>query len=206
MAHAGMSAQKTALDLDRLADLAGIEPSYRDYFGRLVVASDDAKRAVLRALGIACDSDGDIARAIALLEERPWRRVLEPVTTVTAGAPARIAITLPANVPGRTLSWRIVHEDGAEQDGTCAFDDLPAQAAHDVDGVVDERRVLELRATLPEGYHRFALLGFADAALIVAPARCYLPPAVERGAKVWGIAVQMYALRSHRNWSWEWPR
>ena len=36
--------------------------------------------------------------------------------------------------------------------------------------------------------------------LIVCPARCYQPPALEDGGRVWGPAIQLYALRSARNW------
>jgi 4-alpha-glucanotransferase len=37
--------------------------------------------------------------------------------------------------------------------------------------------------------------------LIVVPTRCWLPPVLERGSKVWGIATQLYLLRSKTNWS-----
>jgi (1->4)-alpha-D-glucan 1-alpha-D-glucosylmutase len=39
-------------------------------------------------------------------------------------------------------------------------------------------------------------MGASEAA---APARCYLPPAVSEG-RIWGFAVQLYGLRSERNW------
>ena len=32
------------------------------------------------------------------------------------------------------------------------------------------------------------------------PDVAYLPPELERGARAWGIAVNLYALRSARNW------
>lgn len=38
------------------------------------------------------------------------------------------------------------------------------------------------------------------AAPVGGPARCHLPPSLTRGARVWGFAVQLYALRSSRNW------
>src|SRR3569623_2101437 len=36
--------------------------------------------------------------------------------------------------------------------------------------------------------------------LIVTPARCYLPPALQDSARVWGLGVQLYSQRSQRNW------
>ena len=52
-------------------------------------------------------------------------------------------------------------------------------------------------ADLPEGYHRLdaasrATRCSARARVIVVPARCYLPPALAAGGRVWGAAVQLY--------------
>ena len=71
-----------------------------------------------------------------------------------------------------------------------------------------KRRGLHLpvtAATLGEGYHRFELQGADDAesaatTLIVAPSRCYEPPALAGGGRVWGPSVQLYSIRSRRNW------
>jgi len=56
---------------------------------------------------------------------------------------------------------------------------------------------------LPMGYHRLAVR-LADRRiempLLAAPERCYLPPALRGDGRVWGLAVQLYALRSPHNW------
>ena len=36
--------------------------------------------------------------------------------------------------------------------------------------------------------------------LLVAPARCHLPPPLAAGGRAWGWAVQLYALRSRASW------
>ena len=74
----------------------------------------------------------------------------------------------------------------------------------DVDG--EERRAVQLGlpATLAPGYHRLEMLEgiepLAHATLIVAPDRCYLPETLAQGGRAWGAALQLYALRSARNW------
>lgn len=51
---------------------------------------------------------------------------------------------------------------------------------------------------LPAGYHRLLIKG-AETFVIAAPRTAWLPDAMERG-RVWGLAVQLYGLRSARNW------
>jgi 4-alpha-glucanotransferase len=56
---------------------------------------------------------------------------------------------------------------------------------------------------LPLGYHRLTVRsterGEAHAMLIVTPPACHLPPAMEHG-RLWALAVQLYSLRSDRDW------
>ena len=56
-----------------------------------------------------------------------------------------------------------------------------------------------LPGDLPDGYHR--IVGrTGSTALVVVPPRCHLPPSLVRGGRVWGWAVQVYALRSRTSW------
>jgi (1->4)-alpha-D-glucan 1-alpha-D-glucosylmutase len=186
--------------IDRLAELAGIEPSYRDYFGREIVVERATKVALLRALGLDVSSDDAVAQAIERLESGPWLRVLEPVTIAMQGTTPRVALTMPAADVPASVAWSIVEEGGALHGGTAALAPLAAVATRMLHGVPYERHIVELAVQPTLGYHRVAFDGIGESALIVAPTRCYLPPAVDRGAKVWGLAVQLYGLRSARNW------
>ena len=56
---------------------------------------------------------------------------------------------------------------------------------------------------LPQGYHQLTLSQGAQrwqTRIIIAPGRCYHPPAIEQGEKLWGALVQLYTLRSDDNW------
>ncbi|HEX8135267.1 MAG TPA: 4-alpha-glucanotransferase, partial [Actinomycetes bacterium] len=57
----------------------------------------------------------------------------------------------------------------------------------------------ELPGDLPPGRHRVEGRG-GSTALVVAPGRCHLPPALAAGGRAWGWAVQLYALRSRASW------
>jgi 4-alpha-glucanotransferase len=195
------SEENAARDLERLSELAGIEPSYQDYFGRTFLVSQATKRAVLSALGFAIGSAAEIETSLTMLEEAPWRRMLEPVIVATRSArrPLRVPITLPQSDSARLLRWEIACEDGHARQGEVRFDALRFAGTRSCRDGVMVRRILEIAAGSPAGYHRISVDG-ARGALIVAPPQCYLPRALSRGAKLWGIAVQLYGLRSRRNW------
>ncbi len=56
---------------------------------------------------------------------------------------------------------------------------------------------------LPEGYHQLTLHQDDQqwhCRIIVAPTRCYEPPALLAGKSLWGACVQLYTLRSTHNW------
>ncbi|MCV4566807.1 4-alpha-glucanotransferase, partial [Escherichia coli] len=64
---------------------------------------------------------------------------------------------------------------------------------------------IDLPETLPLGYHRLQLLSaegveLTHCEIIVCPHRCHVPPALQRGERLWGVTVQLYALRSARQW------
>jgi 4-alpha-glucanotransferase/(1->4)-alpha-D-glucan 1-alpha-D-glucosylmutase len=195
-----MTGTEIGAGIDRLAELAGIEPSYRDYFGREIVVQRATKVALLNALGLDVRSDEAVAQSIERLENGPWLRALEPVTIAMQGTPPRIALTMPSGVVPPAVAWQICEEGGSVHGGESAFAPLATVATRTIGGVAYERRIVELPVQPLLGYHRIAFDGIGESALIVAPTRCYLPPAIDRGAKVWGLAVQLYGLRSARNW------
>ena len=68
-----------------------------------------------------------------------------------------------------------------------------------LEGGLERALPAELPGELPPGRHR--VVGRTRATtLVVAPARCHLPPALEGGGRAWGWAAQLYAARSRSSW------
>jgi (1->4)-alpha-D-glucan 1-alpha-D-glucosylmutase len=185
--------------LDRLAQAAGIDDSYVDYWGTTRVASAETKTHMLRALGYPVDDERSCERALARIVEAPWLRPLEPVAVVVQGAPLCVTVTLPAAEAMARLHWVVREESGATHEGSFVPAELALAQTRVVDGTAYERRTLELAVRPEPGYHRL-IVGKNELRLIVAPPRCYLPAALEEGARLWGFVVQLYALRSRVNW------
>ncbi|MCP5418909.1 MAG: 4-alpha-glucanotransferase [Gammaproteobacteria bacterium] len=195
--------------LDRLAALAGIEPFYHDVLGNLHEADSGAKRTLLNALGFAVTDDGAVEKSMQAHEQRSWRRTLEPIVIIPAEQqPGTVPITLPVDPAGAFVQWTLTEEDGAVHEGRVNLTDLPVTAIYTIDERLVERRGLRLPEFLPEGYHKLSVrVEYADlttqvgsTSVVVAPRTCYGPQDAVPDTRLWGVAVQLYSLRSARNW------
>ena len=193
--------------MSRLSDLAalhGIEPGYHDVWGHWHATPDAAHRALLAAMGVQAPDDDAIESALAQARRRRWSQVLPPVTVMRRTKLREgIRVQLPQSALGRPLAWRIVEESGEEREERFDPFQLPTLEDHR-EGELDVRAfTLPLPQDLPEGYHRLSIVHGADpagsGALVVVPERCYLPPTLAEGARLWGPAVQLYAVKSGRN-------
>jgi 4-alpha-glucanotransferase len=179
-----------------------VERGYVDALGTRRDLSDDQLRTILAALGLAVKTEEeDVARSLRACEEAPWRRALAPVQVASpAPWPARVPVTLPSG-SASTLHWRLEQEGGLIHSGAAEWKALPLMAERTVDTGPVERRLLDLKLELPEGYHRLMLKeGSAQMALIIAPPRCYVPSAAGSMSPCWGLAVQLYGVRREDDW------
>jgi malto-oligosyltrehalose trehalohydrolase/4-alpha-glucanotransferase len=194
---AGKQRQDTALD--QLAERMGIEPEFRNAHGNMVQASADTKRRLLAAMGVRAETEDEARTALEELDRAEWLAPLRPIVVVPAHAGSGFGIVLPADTG--QITWRLTLEDGGERTGSLAFEELERLADREVDGRSLQRRRLTLPPDLPWGYHRLELdPGASATTLVVSPGRCWLPPVLAKGRRLWGIAVQLYLLRSATDW------
>lgn len=193
--------------LDRLCTICGVEPGYYDVWGKAHEVSAATKRALLASMEVPVDDDACARAALAEREARSWRRALPPVQVVRTGAASRIPITLPKARTRDALRWSLVPEEREARGAELRAADLPVLEEREIDGIRLVRIAFTLPRDLAPGYHRFELrsadgapLEHARLRLIVAPERCYQPAALAGDGRVWGPAVQLYAVRSRRNW------
>lgn len=180
--------------LARLAGAHGIQSAYHDIHGQQHFTPPLIRRALLTAMGVACDTPAQIARSLADRELRDWCRPLAPVQVVREHQqPARITLSLPAERPERALGWQLDEESGTRH-GDALNLPAPDESRH-IDGVDYRRWHWTLPVTLSCGYHRLRIAD-TEMTLIVAPERCQ---DLSEG-RHWGLAVQLYTLRSGRNW------
>jgi 4-alpha-glucanotransferase len=185
--------------IERLARLRGVGDAYHDFRGELRRFSLDTKIGILRAMGCPVDDPARLAQA--LQDSERSRRLLAPVAAARAGR-VGVDLNVAARDFGASLLWSIRLESGAQHEGVISSADCPEIWRGQVDGAWITRRRFELPLELAAGYHELQvkIAGEADRCLLIIAPQCYEPPALLQGQRLWGVAVQLYTLRSRSNW------
>ncbi|MEO8627732.1 MAG: malto-oligosyltrehalose synthase [Betaproteobacteria bacterium] len=186
--------------LESLCDLTGISRDYTDIWGNPHETSESTRLALLAAMGI---DTGNLDRALETLNARDWLAGLPPVAVIQVGAPPYpITLHVAARHARESHAWTLRLENGQVHRGMLRPSELTSVGDH---AIRDRYRAVSfpLRQQLPLGYHRFMVDGpdlNASMGLIVTPSTCYEPEALKGDGRVWGPVVQLYAVRSQRNW------
>jgi 4-alpha-glucanotransferase len=189
--------------LERLAKLRGIGEAYHNYRGELEHFSLETKVGILQAMGCPTEDAAQIAEEVSRTEVMRLRKFLPAVAT--AHSPRMgFDINVTAREFGATIVWQILLEDGARLDGATSTADCAEVWRGEVAGSWITRRRFEIAVDLPAGYHELEAKVSGGATqrclLIISPPKCFEPAAIVAGQKLWGIAVQLYTLRSRQNW------
>lgn len=189
--------------IERLARLRGIGDAYHDYRGELRHFSLQTKVDLLRAMGCAVEDAAALAAEISRLESERWRRLL-PAMAAANGPRIGVDLNISAADFGSMLVWTVNCEQGERRTGALSSTDCPEIWRGEVEGSWITRRRFEVPVELPPGRHelevRLGASPVSRCALCMSPAACYEPAALREGGRLWGLAVQLYTVRSKANW------
>jgi 4-alpha-glucanotransferase len=179
-------------ELAELAHALGVSTSFTDWRGRTVEVSAETIRRVLAAMDV---DTSDPVRALHEHWLAPWRRMLPPSVVATAGEARWVWMHVPHGDPAELV---VRLESGGER--------RLEQVLHwvdprEVDGALVGEATFALPGDLPVGYHVLVARSgerSAETTLIVAPQRLALPARL--GRRGWGVAAQLYSVRSARSW------
>jgi len=169
--------------LDRAATLWGIEPQYWDIWGRLHVTSPETKQAILKAIGVAADTQDQLEESIEARLTRERSRLVSPCLVLSeTQRPRQFPLNVPPDLAGEAVTVEIRDEDGKVE----RFEAPPGP-------------FVTIPETLPLGYYDVTVTaGIRNDSLrlILTPDRAYLPA----GLRSAGVAISLYGVRSNRNW------
>ncbi|MDB5650796.1 MAG: malto-oligosyltrehalose synthase [Hyphomicrobiales bacterium] len=165
--------------IGKLASALGIAASYLDQNGIRVDTGLPARRAVIEGLGFATATEAQVRDALHFVVTQRGGP-LPPWIVVESRKPQslRLAPAFAQTITGWALRGENGCGDRRKQSGGV---DLPA---------------------LESGYYHLDIEAGTQRAstfLLVAPPRCWSPKAFSNGMRGWGIASQVYGLRSERN-------
>ena len=184
--------------LSRLAVAHGIAIEYDDIWGKRHRVPDATLEHLLAAMGIY-ETKADNSAPRETKNERDDRPIAPLIVLRTNVQPWRLRLCLPAQ-SAESVRMRVTMEDSLKcVDATVALVSCSPSTSDRAKVDVE----LECSVALPLGYHRAEFVTGADTiaetCLAVAPATCFVPASAQ-AKKVWGAAVQLYGVRSARNW------
>ena len=190
-------------ETDRLCEQHGVATQYQDIFGTIQYPGHEVKRAVLSALGVreqtrstprpntesgphSQDAPNSLLPDVIVLRKR------QPDESMDG-----FSLSLPENQQAISFHWTVIEESGITVKGRHQLE--PGNSANEI----------KLPNDINYGYHQLSIeargIEKQQAVLIVAPEYCYQPPELKshkkhNHKKPWSINIQLYALRSKRNW------
>ncbi|WP_395401042.1 4-alpha-glucanotransferase [Arthrobacter sp. UC242_113] len=179
-----------------LAEAYGVGTSYQGWDGQPHDVAADTLVRVLAALGVEAHTDQLIEHELAEVELAPWRRMLPPAVVLQEGAPGQVSVHVPHGAPVRM--WAVT-EDGRELEAV--QEDVWVEP-REVDGTLTGRATFAVPQNTGLGWHtlRAEAAGVvAEATLVVTPARLSTAADLEQ-RRGWGLATQLYSVRSKRSW------
>lgn len=188
--------------LDQLMYWRGIASDYFNYKGELVQVSLENRKALLRAMSVDPDDEKAVAEAAYKLDVAPWTEWVQPFQVVEKHKECCFFVNFAPEDLNQTLAYTVTLEDGSVQQGQFTPNGQPEIGDYVYDGVRYSRRVVMCGA-LPLGYHALTVKSpkrISEGQLAVVPEKAFVPDNLDAGARIWGVIVQLYTLRSKRNW------
>lgn len=183
-----------------LIAFCGIETEFNDAWGNATQVSEAQQVELLKAQGFAIDDD-ETARLQLLTRQLDfWQQPLQPVSVQRVDETHYVMLQVALEQANEPVELQLSSEDGQQ----LSFTLVPVDGELTQVVVLDEVEYHQYKHPLPQqltaGYHQLRLTGNgAEQKFIVTPGHCFQPVQFQQ-QKQWGIALQLYGLRSMRNW------
>jgi 4-alpha-glucanotransferase len=181
-----------------LIAFCGIETEFNDAWGNPTTVSEQHQLDLLNAQGF--DTEDEATARLQLLHRQLdyWQLPLQPVSVQSHAAPQYLQLQVTLMQANETFALQLIREDGESESFNVTPVDGELMQVTVLDGVEYHQYQHPLPQQLAPGYHQLQL-GVLEQRLIITPEQCFQPSQFDK-QKQWGIALQLYGLRSARNW------
>ena len=187
--------------LKHLANLYGINTSYRDMSNRIRPASQTALLSMLKALGAPVESVRDVSTAIRDKILQNWQQPIEPVLAVRQNDMLKVNLHLPVILLDVPLAATFILENGVKKGIIWRASEDSILESKEIEGNKYVFTQFYVPERLPTGYHRLILETpgkTTESMIISAPSKAFQPQ--NKNTKIWGVFLPLYALRTNQNW------
>ncbi|MBO7257768.1 MAG: 4-alpha-glucanotransferase [Alphaproteobacteria bacterium] len=198
---------------DALNDLSyklGIWLEFTDYGTNTTYIADvKSKKALCKALGYPADTNEQVQVSLdkykqeSFLNFAPFTRVIQEWEL----KPFNLEFIVEESMQNAVLSWVLTREDGTGSSGQLNVSETDLLDAMLIGKKTYQKRRCQFVLEAPIGYHNLSFLLDGQkldtnyqTKLIVVPQTCYMPEKLQSGHRVWGFPIQLYAMKSNRNW------
>ena len=183
---------------DELLQKIGVAKTFSDAAQnhKLYTVDDETLRQMVNYLGFELKSIDDSAQLLQKIENKRWQYALEPIYVVRGAQKLFDAVVKAEEV--ETLELRLL-QNGKPL--TVQYTQKIAEV-RTIGHREFVRMQFEITSDMAPQYYEIELHvgnNVSRSVLAITPDKCYVPETLAR-QKLWGFAIQLYALKSARNW------
>ena len=196
----------THSSLDMFMELKGIDPNFVDAWGQPAVVSEQHVKNLINKMGYDADNEQQLMEHYQQQEKKHWLSLLPPVAVHQKSNGYSIDICLPIDFVTDALTYQVTTEDKLCVTESITAIHFPLIAVNEISDIEFHCYQIQFNADLPIGYHQLDVIEegndepLASMSLIITPSACYTPQAIQEGKKIWGTSVQLYCIKSVKNW------
>ena len=200
---------KEVIDLEKLnllSEKAGVWLNFLDRGTNTLYEADTlSKQTILNGLGYKANTNKEINASLKKIKQDEYADLISKtfVVRLSESEDTIIPVYLKKELENETLIWHIKTSEGEEFFDEVPLSLLPTIQEDEIDGETYIQKELSLMLELEMGYHSLSLQvnnKKETASLIIVPDTCYTNDALEGNKKVFGYPVQLYSIKSKRNW------
>ena len=200
--------------VDYLLEQKGIGSSFIDAWGKPASTKRETQQKLLASMGYLVDDETLLSEQLEAEAVEYWISPLAPVQVVRVNDKLVVNMRTSIDKAANLHSFKIILESGDAIVHKFVPVDTRLVAVQEIDGLEWQEYAVEIPKTIQSdiysrkdkslGYHQLHLLlgrkTLATSKFIIAPTSCYMPKAIKQGKKIWGLSVQLYCIKSERNW------
>jgi 4-alpha-glucanotransferase len=205
------SQKKSVSLLHQLARRHGIQPVFRDESGNQRVVPDESLRGLLRLMGVSAQTPQQVRESVLASKTNEWTKCVQetfviPQSKLSSGWMLHIPLG-PESLSSIHLDWTIRGENKFRATRQASGTSIKILGRKKINGRHYLRGRLPFPRQLPLGYYTLQLSitspsyrAHETSRVIVTPDSAYAPASYKKARGLWGLTVQLYGVRSERNW------